>query len=63
MSIFNNACVQDLIAFDATIGPSSIRSEATGEVSPPVPSTYVNILLRATNHPLWEFGVRAPGKR
>jgi hypothetical protein len=32
MLIFNNACVQDSIAFDATIWPSSIRSEATGEV-------------------------------
>ena len=32
MRIFNNACVQDPIAFDTTIWPSSIRSEATGEV-------------------------------
>jgi hypothetical protein len=32
MLIFNNACVQDSIAFDATIWPSSIRSEETGEV-------------------------------
>ena len=32
MPIFNNACAQDPIAFDATIRPSSIRSEATGEV-------------------------------
>ena len=32
MRIFNNACVQDPIAFEPTIWPSSIRSEATGEV-------------------------------
>jgi hypothetical protein len=32
MPIFNNACVQDPIAFDATIWPSSIRSEARGEI-------------------------------
>jgi hypothetical protein len=32
MPIFNNACAQDPIAFDATILPSSIRSEATGEI-------------------------------
>ena len=32
MPIFNNACIQDPIAFDATIWPSSIKSEATGEV-------------------------------
>jgi hypothetical protein len=32
MPIFNNACVQDPIAFDSTIWPNSIRSEATGEI-------------------------------
>jgi len=31
MPIFNNACVQDPITFDATIWPSSIRYEAIGE--------------------------------
>ena len=32
MPIFNNACVQDPIAFDAIIWPRSIRSEAIGEI-------------------------------
>jgi hypothetical protein len=50
MPIFNNACVQDPIAFDATIWPSSIRSEATGEVlqfpRPVSASRYVPPIIR-----------------
>jgi len=50
MRIFNNACVQDPIAFEPTIWPSSIRSKATGEVllfSRPVSmSRYVTPTIR-----------------
>jgi hypothetical protein len=50
MPIFNNAGVQDLIAFDATIRPSSIRSEAKGEIllfpQPVTTSRYVPPTIR-----------------
>jgi hypothetical protein len=50
MPIFNNAGVQDPIAFDATIWPSSIRSEAKGEIllfpRPVTTSRYVPPTIR-----------------